>query len=132
MMEGTGPLQELALRVKLALENGDIDALSDLLDPDVTWGPPGDPSPPCQNRRQVLAWYEKGKKAGARAQVREVSTLGGRILVGLLVSDPRGAEQEGGGFDRWQVLTVHDGRVTDIVGFDQRADAVAWAEGAKS
>ena len=47
MAEESRLLQELALQVKLALENGESSGFGELLDPDVTWGPPGDPSPPA-------------------------------------------------------------------------------------
>jgi RimJ/RimL family protein N-acetyltransferase len=39
----------------------------------------------------------------------------------------RPAEGTGGETDRWQVLTVRNGRVTAIAGFDDRDEAAAWA-----
>src|SRR6516162_3046421 len=54
-------VERLAGRVRLALEAADLDAYAELLDPGVRWGPPGDPVPPCQNRAQVLAWYQRGR-----------------------------------------------------------------------
>ena len=44
----------LAGLVRHALEEADLETYADLLAADVRWGPPGDPSPPCQSRWQVL------------------------------------------------------------------------------
>ena len=119
-------VERLAGRVRLALEAADLDAYADLLDPGVRWGPPGDPVPPCQNRAQVLAWYQRGRAAGARARVTETLVSRDRILVGLKVTG-RPAIGAGDETDRWQVLTVRDGRITAIAGFEERDEAAAWA-----
>ncbi len=114
----------IAERVRAALESGDLTAYAELLDPEVRWGAPDDPNPSCQNRRQVLAWYERGQEAGVRARVTEVVAHGDKILVGLTVTG-RAAADADVAVDRWQVLTVADGRVVDIRAFDDRADAAA-------
>jgi RimJ/RimL family protein N-acetyltransferase len=140
----------LAQLVSQAMEAADLAAFSEYLDPDVHWGPPGDPSPPCQNRDQVLSWYRLARQAGVRAHVSETAVAGDRILVGMRVTgsrrahehdatghgresahdhDAAGAESapDGGESTRWQVLTVRDGRVVNIVGFDSRAEAAVEA-----
>jgi ketosteroid isomerase-like protein len=119
--------EELARLVGEALAAADLDAYADLLHPEVRWGPPGDPSPPCQNRRQVLAWYRAGREAGTRARVTETVVAGDRILVGLRVFRTEADSGAGDESDRWQVLTVRDGLVADIRGFDNREEAVAAA-----
>ena len=119
--------EEVARRVRTALEGADLSLFAELLDPDVHWGPPGATSPPCRNREQVMAWYERGRAAGTRARVSEVELLGNQILVGLVVTGNEAAQERGDGAERWQLLTVRDGRVTDIVAFERRAEAVAWA-----
>ena len=88
------------------------------------WGPPGGPSPPCQNRDQVLAWYQRGRDAGTRARVTGTLVSGDRILAGLKVT---GQAADAGEKDRWQVLTVRRGRITSITGFDDRDEAAACA-----
>jgi ketosteroid isomerase-like protein len=115
----------LAGAVRAALGSGDLEAYADLLAPDVRWGPPGDPSPPCTSRRQVLAWYQRARASGAGARVTEVTVVGDRLLVGLVVSGTEAARGRGGQATRYQVLTVRDGRVAAIVGFDQRREALA-------
>ena len=51
-----------------------------------------------------------------------------RILVGSTVRAHGGAKEQGATMPRWQVLTVRDGRMIDIVGFDTRSDALARAQ----
>ena len=113
----------IAERVREALGSADLSAFADLLDPAVRWGAPDDMEGGCQNRKQVLDWYRRGRDAGARASVTEVVPNGDKILVGLRVTGTPAADDLGGAADRWQVLTVADGRVIDIRGFDDRAEA---------
>ena len=56
-----------------------------------------------------------------------IEVLGDRILVGLTVRGSETAQARGGAALRWQVLTVRQGRVVDIVAFDDRRDAFARA-----
>ena len=51
------PDPELLDPLRTALEAQDLNAFTELLCPDVTWGAPGDPNPPCRNSRQVVQWY---------------------------------------------------------------------------
>lgn len=114
----------VAGEVRWALDAADLDAFADLLDPHVTWGAPGDPSPPCQNRNQVLDWYRRGRDDGRRAHVLDVTCCNDKILVTMTITSseltPDTVEQE-----RWQVLTVSAGRVIDIRGYDDAAAATA-------
>jgi ketosteroid isomerase-like protein len=116
----------LAALIGQALAAADLDAYADLLHPEVRWGAPGDPAPPCRNRAQVLAWYRAGRQAGTRAHVTETLVAGDRILVGLRVSSAA-ADSAAEESDRWQVLTIRDGLVADIRGFDNRDEAAAAA-----
>jgi hypothetical protein len=67
------------------------------------------------------------RAAGARAVVTEVTAGLGTLLVGLEVTGTPGAREEGGTARRWQVLTVSGGRIADIRGFGDRAEAAARA-----
>jgi ketosteroid isomerase-like protein len=120
-------MEALAQQVRVALESADLASFSHLLDPDVHWGAPDARRPSCRNRDQVLAWYERGRESGTRASVSEVVVFGDRILVGLTVRDTNEADEHRATL-RWQVMTVRGGRVVDIVGFDDRADALARAD----
>ncbi len=110
-------VEALAEQIKTALDSADLTEFQDLLDPAVTWGAPDDDLPSCSNRKQVLAWYVRGREAGVRADVTEVVARGSRILIGMGIT--------GRDSPRWQVLTVRDGRIIDIRGFESRAEAAA-------
>ncbi len=119
--------QEVAERIQDALSAADLTEFAELLDPDVRWGAPDDPAPACRNRKQVLQWYRRARDAGVRGTVTELVVTGNRILVGMDVSGRTPAEEGGATTQRWQVLDVHNGRVTEIVGYDDRAEAAARA-----
>jgi RimJ/RimL family protein N-acetyltransferase/ketosteroid isomerase-like protein len=119
-------MDQLAAQVRSALEAADLDAYADLLDRGARWGPPGDPVPPCRSRAQVLAWYRQGRDPGMRARVTETVVAGDKILVGLRVARAAAPDADTAS-DRWQVLTVRDGRITDVTGFGDRDEAAAWA-----
>jgi hypothetical protein len=111
--------ESIAGQVRAALGSADLAGFSDLLDPDVQWGAPDDPRPTCRNRQQVMTWYQRGWQTGTRARVTEVSVHGDKILVGLMV------KRDGDYGERWQILTVGPGGVTDIRGFEDRASAAS-------
>lgn len=113
-------LTRIANRIRAALELPDPAMFRDLLDPNVRWGVPGDPAPSCQNRDQVLAWYERGRERGVRATVTELLVRSDKVVVGLRVTRD-GAEDDA--TDRWQVLSVHGDRVADIRAYDDRDEA---------
>jgi hypothetical protein len=118
----------LAVRVRSALESGDLDVLRDLLDPGARWGAPEGPSDwDCRNRDQIIAWWARAQAAGARAVVTEVTAGPGTLLVGFEVTGTPAARDAGGTTGRWQVLAVKGGRIADIRGFDNRPEAAARA-----
>jgi hypothetical protein len=114
-------------RIRAALESADLIAIAALLDADVTWGATDDEAPACRNRREVLAWYQRGRDAGVRAHVTEVIVYDDRVLVGLLVTGRSAPDEAGGEEPRWQVLSLAGDHVIDIRGFDDREEAVARA-----
>jgi ketosteroid isomerase-like protein len=118
------PDDELLASIRAAWESADLDAVTALLAPDVTWGAPGDPIPTCQNREQVLSWYERSFSRGVRGSVVDVAWVGERVVVGLLVTGTENAEAYGGQVERWQVLAIRDGLIRDIRGYEDRASAV--------
>jgi ketosteroid isomerase-like protein len=120
-------MDELADQVRKALAAEDVSAFADLLDPDVTWGAPGARSPTCKNRNQVLSWYQRAREGGVRGSVFDVDVLGDRLLVSLSVRGTEGARERGGTSLRFQVLTVREGQIVEIVGFDEKAEALSYA-----
>jgi ketosteroid isomerase-like protein len=121
-------MDELAEQVRNALVAEDVSAFDELLDPDVTWGAPGARNPTCKNRSQVLTWYQRAQEAGVRGRVFDIDVLGDRLLVSLSVHGTEEARERGGTALRFQVLTVRDGRIVEIVGFDDKAEAFSYAE----
>jgi hypothetical protein len=119
-------IEKVAEELRIALESADLAAFSNMLAPDVTWGPPGANSPTCQSKNQVLTWYERGRSSGASAKVCEITIVENRVLVGLLVRGLQQARDEGDEAERWQVFTTSGGRIVDIVGFDRKSEAVEW------
>jgi hypothetical protein len=117
-------MDRLARRVRAALETSDVTTFAALLDPKVTWGAPGAHAPSCQNRDQVLSWYRRGQESGVSASVSEVAVFGTHLLVTMRVRGTDSSRERGGSALRWQVLTVRGGLVVDIVGFDDKADAM--------
>lgn len=129
MPETPEDMERVARQLRAGYETGDVGLLAEILDPSVRWGAPGDPSPPCQSREQVIAWYERAKTSGVSAHVTEVEALGDRLLVGLVVRGGDAGRERGGLASRWQLFTVRGGKVVDIVGFEQRAEAESFAQG---
>ena len=119
-------LDEVAVLVRNALAAEDLSAFAELLDPAVTWGAPGARNPACKNRNQVLTWYQRGRDAGVRGSVYDVAVLGDRLLVSMSVRGTENARERGGAALRFQVLTVRSGRVVDIVGFDDKTEALSY------
>jgi hypothetical protein len=110
-------VEDVASRVKEALESNDLERFAELLSPDVRWGAPGAAAPACRNRTEVLQRYSKEQAAGRRvATVSHVEVRGNAVLVGLRL------EGEG---ERWQVLRVGPDGVSDIRGFEDRAQGAS-------
>ncbi len=120
-------MEALAAQVRGALGEEDLSAFAELLHPDVQWGPPGVRRATCRNRRDVLAWYARSAEAGMRAEVSDVTVLGDRLLVSLVVQRPDGVDERGAAASRWQILTVAEGQIVDIAGFESRDEAVTFA-----
>ena len=122
----TTSMDDMAVLVRQALAAEDLPSFAELLDPAVTWGAPGSRNPSCKNRNQVLAWYQRGRDAGIRGSVFDVEVLGDRLLVSMSVRGTENANERGGAALRFQVLTVRSGKVVDIVGFDDKTEALAY------
>jgi hypothetical protein len=107
----------IAERVRAALEAADLERMAELLSPDVHWGAPGDATPPCRNREQVMRWYSKGRAVGRRGTVTALEVHANALLVGLRLD---------AGEERWQVLRVGPDGINDIRGFEDRENAAAY------
>src|SRR5271170_5339601 len=122
----TEDIDEIAVLVRSALASKDLSAFAELPDPAVTRGAPGARNPSCKNRNQVLAWYRRGQDAGVQGSLYDVEILGDRLLVSMSVRGTENARERGGTALRFQVLTVRSGKVVDIVGFDDKTEALSY------
>ena len=97
-----------------AVLRGDVDAIADLLDPDVKWHG-GDPTAPgsCQNREQALRFMRAARTTGKLADVVEV---GDKVVV---IIDRADGERVA------NVTTFRDGRVVEMVHYERAGDALA-------
>jgi hypothetical protein len=67
-------VEAVAHQVRAASETADLSALSDVLDPNVRRGPPGDPSPPCQTRAGLvvdIVGFDQRSETVAHAEVAD-------------------------------------------------------------
>ena len=124
----TDTIEDTAALVRRAMAAEDVAAFAELLDPGVTWGAPGATNPTCKSRDQVLTWYQRGRDAGVRGTVYDVEVLGDRLLVSMSVRGTESARERGGAALRFQVLTVRSGMIVEIVGFDDKAEALSYAK----
>jgi len=120
-------VERLGERIRAVLDSADLAGFAELLAPDVRWGAPDSHDADCRSREEVVAWWSRGRQAGARARVTEIVPGAGAFLVGLAVTGTREAEQNGGTAQRWQVLRVESGQIVDIRGFDDRHQAALHA-----
>jgi hypothetical protein len=120
-------MDELAELVRTALTDGDLATYRDLLAPNAHWGAPDSPQWGCQNRNQIIKWYQAAQDGGLRYTLTEVVTGHESLLVGMMVRG-RADESDANAIQpRWQVMKVQDGLIVDICGFEDRAEAAARA-----
>jgi hypothetical protein len=94
---------------------------------DVRWGAPEQSVPTCTNKSQVLRWYESAQQAGASADVIETVVLGQHILLGLKVQRNPRSKSESKPMVRWQVMSIEDGKIAEIRGYETRSEAERFA-----
>lgn len=111
---------ELARRGYEALQRGDLDQISELLDEDVKWHF-GDPTAAgaCQNREQALAWIRRPQR-GSPPEVVEMIDAGDRVVVILQPPPEDGVPVP----RRAQITTFRDGKVIEMVGYETVEDAL--------
>ena len=120
-------METLATKVRDAMESADLMAIGELLAPDARWGAPEQEVPTCRNARQILEWYEVARDNGVRADVTELDVVGDRLVVGLKIRANSGGPANPSDGVRWQVLTVENGRIAEIRGYETRGEANEFA-----
>ena len=112
----------IARRGYEAIARGDVDAIAELLHPDVKWHG-GDPSAGCANRDQVLAFMRNRTVPRGVAELVEVVDAGDRVVVILrpTVGGEEPAELVA------NLTTFRDGMVVEMVHYPDPNDALAAA-----
>lgn len=118
-------MESLCAHVRYAMEAVDLDVMRELLAPNARWGAPEQDVPTCRNATEILSWYELARENGVRAEITEVKVVKGNILVGLkILANPHTKATVN---TRWQVLSVADGRIAEIRGYERRGEAMTFA-----
>ena len=114
---------ELARRGYGAIMRGDLDAIRELLDPDVKWHG-GDPANGCQNRKQALHWMRQARQRRGSSPAELVDTIdaGDKIVVIM-----RRTGEDGEPELVANLTTFRDGKVVEMVHFPNPDDARAAA-----
>ncbi|HUJ35855.1 MAG TPA: nuclear transport factor 2 family protein [Solirubrobacteraceae bacterium] len=114
---------ELARRGYGAIMRGDLDAIRELLDPDVKWHG-GDPANGCQNRKQALHWMRQAqqRRGSSPAELVDVIDAGDKIVVIM-----RRTGEDGEPELVANLTTFRDGKVVEMVHFPNPDDARAAA-----
>ena len=114
---------ELARRGYEAALRGDVDAIAEILDPEVKWHA-GDPEAEfaCRNREQALAFMQR---AGRRpiGQLVDVIDAGERVVV---IMRPSAEDDEPAALAA-NVTSFRDGKVVEMVHYPNAEDALVAA-----
>jgi|SRR5436309_1767781 len=119
---------ELARRGYEAAARGDLEALEELLAPDVKWHA-GDPSAAeaCRSRDQALQFMRTARRRRPIGELVEVVGAGDKVVA---IMRPISEEGERGQLSA-NLSTFCDGKVVEMVHYPRAADALAAAGIAK-
>lgn len=114
---------EKARRGYEAVMRGDLDAIGEILDPDVKWHG-GNPSEGCQNRTQTLAFMRKNwmRRGGPPGELVELIDAGDKVVV-IMRRISEGEEPELVA----NLTTFRDGKVIEMIHYPNPDDARAAA-----
>ena len=116
---------EAARRGFDAALRGDLDTISELLDPEVKWHG-GDPSWPgaCHNRTEALAFMRQSDVIrGGRVELVDVVGVGDKVVV--IMRPPSNDEEPAPVVAN--LTTFRDGKVVEMVHYPNADDALAAA-----
>jgi len=116
---------ELLRRGWAAFFRGDIEAASDVLDPNVRWYGAGDEDEGCHNRDEAIAFLRQSREDGVSAELLDAREAGERVL--LIVHNHTPTEWGQSDAPHGELATVRDGKVVEIVVYPSVDEAVAAA-----
>ena len=107
-----------------AIARDDLYAIRELLDPDVKWHA-GDPTAigTCQNREQALRFMSRPERGRPLGELVDAIDAGDRVVV---IMRPPGPDADPDALQA-NLTTFRDGKVVEMVHFDDPADALAAA-----
>jgi ketosteroid isomerase-like protein len=114
-------LVDLARRGYEAVRRGDVDAISEFLDPDVKWHG-GDPDNGCQNRKQALEWMRGARERGPIGELVELIDAGDKVVVIMRRTGENGQPELIA-----NLTTFRDGKAIEMVHYPDPDDARAAA-----
>ena len=104
-----------------------VDAVVDLLDPQVVWLA-AQPGPwDCQDREQVVETFRRQYDLGVRADFGGPVEVGDKVILDVR---PYRRDEQGNKTDEqrlWQVLTMRDGKIIRIQDYSDQATALQAA-----
>jgi ketosteroid isomerase-like protein len=115
---------EIARRAFAALARGDVDAVGEVLDANVTWHG-GDASAPgaCHDRGQALAFIREAARQGRVGELVDVLDAGDQVVAVMRPPQLPGDRPE----LRANLATFRDGKVVAMVAYESPAAALAAA-----
>jgi ketosteroid isomerase-like protein len=109
-----------------ALSTGDLTALESALAPDAKWRAVEDGPWNCQNRATILEVIGRNVAEGRLAgRIESVEEQAERMIVGFRPDKPDGWPLDNG--IRYVVITLQDGKITEMKGCAGRTIALAYA-----
>jgi ketosteroid isomerase-like protein len=110
-----------------AFERGEIDAATEVLDPDVRWYGVGDPDADgaCHNREQAQAFIRRSLQDGISTDLLDIRAAAEHRLV--LILHAHGPADWGERGPHGEVVTVRDGKITEMVVYPTVDDALTAA-----
>jgi ketosteroid isomerase-like protein len=115
---------ELARRGYEAALRGDLEAVSEFLDPKVKWHG-GDPTAigACRNRREALEFMRQARQRGRIGELVEVIDAGEKVVV--IMRPPSGGDEPP--MLSANVTTFRDGKAIEMVHFPSPDEALVAA-----
>lgn len=115
--------EEIARRGFEAALTGDLEAVKDLLDPEVRWHG-GDPDAPgaCRNRQEALAFMGRAVQNRRLGDLVDVRSSGERVVV---ILRPRALPGEEPPDLVANLTTFRNGKAVEMVHYPRVADALA-------
>jgi ketosteroid isomerase-like protein len=102
-----------------AVARGDLDTVAELLDPAVRWHGADDDETGCHNRDEALDFIRDATARGVSVELLDVQPVGDHV-VATLKGDNRPAPHG-------ELVTVRNGKVTEMVVYETPEDAAAAA-----